>query len=45
MFVREGGGVPKQKLDSSSGENRIFYSHFRGVQSNYEAIDNVFIVF
>jgi len=32
-------------LLSSFGENRISHSRFRGVQSNYEAMDNVFNLF
>jgi len=30
---------------STFGENHLLYSHFRGVQSNYEATGNAFILF
>jgi len=38
-------GFRHESLLSSSGENRIFHSHFRGVRSNYDATGNVFILF
>jgi len=39
------GRVPTQKLAQLIGENRIFQSFFRGIQSIYKATDNVFILF
>jgi len=34
-----------ESLLNSFGENRIFHSHFWGVQSNYESTGGVFILF
>jgi len=38
-------GFRHESLLSSFGENRNLQSHFRAVQSNYEATGNVFIPF
>jgi len=38
-------GFRHESLLSSFDENRIFHSRFRDVQSNYEATDNVLILF
>jgi len=35
----------QKSLLSSFGENRVLHPHFRGVQTNYEATVNVFILF
>ena len=42
MIIREDGSRVPTRLPSSSGENRVLHSHFRGIQSNYDATDNVF---
>jgi len=41
MFISE-DKIAAEMLASLFTENRLFHSHFLGVQPNYEAIGNIF---
>jgi len=45
MFIWAGVIVPTGKPAQLTSESRIISSHFWGVQSNYDATGNVFILF